>query len=97
VARKCIEKLYESVNQSVHFRYHNRISNPISVGQSSLLLQASGGLTANVTVAVRAVIRRADWSSNPPGMTNVTGANLVWMATAHVYGGLLVADEGEVA
>lgn len=40
---------------------------------------------------------RADWNHNPPGMTNVTGANLVWMATAHVYQGILTKNESHIS
>eukprot|EP00041_Stephanoeca_diplocostata_P019441 m.419563 g.419563 ORF g.419563 m.419563 type:complete len:858 (-) comp21305_c0_seq3:1428-4001(-) len=40
---------------------------------------------------------RADWNHNPPGMTNVTGANLVWMATAHVYQGILAENQSSIS
>lgn len=79
--------------------YQNRISNPIAVGKTCLLLDAvspGGRVGSNVTEATQAVIARANWTQLPPGMTNVTGANLVWMATAHVYGGLTAGSEGQV-
>ena len=78
--------------------YQNMISNPISVGQTCVLLQNAtrGTVPANVSAAVQVVVRRADWTILPPGMSNVTGANLVWMATAHVYGGLASGNESAI-
>ena len=85
--------------------YHGEISVPIAVGRACVLLDAmhsevasAGGspLPAALRSECAATMLHADWDNNPPGMTNVTGANLVWMGTARVYRGLLLANNTEV-
>ena len=101
VASKALQALHFWLNANLSNPdnwYHNQISNPIAVGQASILLQEhyrrtpTLGLDQATVKACARVMARANWSVVPPGMLNVTGANLVWKATAHVYSGLLQAD-----
>jgi hypothetical protein len=54
------------------------------------------GLPANTRAGCARVMLQADWSTIPFGMSNITGANLVWMATSRVYRGLLLSNASEV-
>jgi hypothetical protein len=54
------------------------------------------GLPSALRVGCAKVMLQADWSVLPFGMSNITGANLVWMATSRVYRGLLLNNATEV-
>lgn len=81
--------------------YHGEISVPIAVGRACVLVDAATTLDMQplpepLRSGCAATMLQADWDKNPPGMTNVTGANLVWMGTARVYRGLLLDNGTEV-
>jgi hypothetical protein len=74
--------------------YMTRISSPLDVGRAVMLLQPlpNSTISASDLAAARSLISAANWSTNPPGMVNVTGANLLWMATARVLDGIARSD-----
>ena len=74
--------------------YMTRISSPLDVGRAVMLLQPlpNSTISASDLAAARSLISAANWSTTPPGMVNVTGANLLWMATARVLDGIARSD-----
>eukprot|EP00039_Didymoeca_costata_P029966 m.27288 g.27288 ORF g.27288 m.27288 type:complete len:1346 (-) comp7881_c0_seq2:208-4245(-) len=78
--------------------YQPRISVPNGIGQTCLTLQLTSPNVLNRTLSAACVdaMLKADWSTLPPGMTNISGANMVWMATAHVYAGLFTNNDTAV-
>eukprot|EP00937_MAST-01D_sp_MAST-1D-sp2_P000711 g711.t1 len=87
--------------------YPQYIATPLALGRTCLLLQSSGSgsgggtpaglLPSPLAAACHVGMRSADWNVNPPGMTNLTGANLIWIATCRVYDGLATRNASHVA
>jgi chondroitin AC lyase len=76
-----------------HNWYSQFITAPLAVGRSCLLLQSMSQLPSAFLPQCTAAIQGADWSRLPLGMSNISAANMVWMATARIYGGLLNSNK----
>ena len=77
--------------------YPQRISTPRAIGIACLALQGQGALDTALGAACHMGMRGAQWDTLPPGATNISGANLLWIATCRTYDGVLLGNASHVA